>query len=74
MAFDDFFTRLTTFPRHDWQARLALDSVCRPNAKLLSTGLARYVLWAQSSTDGTELSVPAHGRRTDRLVVGEVLA
>jgi CRISPR-associated endonuclease/helicase Cas3 len=41
MTFDAFFKRLTGYSRHDWQARLALDSVCRNRLIRIPTGFGK---------------------------------
>jgi CRISPR-associated endonuclease/helicase Cas3 len=41
MTFDAFFQILTKYPRHDWQARLALDSVCRDRLIRIPTGFGK---------------------------------
>jgi CRISPR-associated endonuclease/helicase Cas3 len=41
MTFDDFFKRLTNHRRHDWQARLALDTVCRNRLIRIPTGFGK---------------------------------
>jgi hypothetical protein len=38
---DEFFERLTGHPPHEWQARLALDEVCRDRLIRIPTGSAR---------------------------------
>ncbi|MBX5496226.1 MAG: CRISPR-associated endonuclease Cas3'' [Bryobacteraceae bacterium] len=41
MTFDDFFRRLTGYRPHDWQARLAGDSVCRNRLIRIPTGFGK---------------------------------
>src|SRR6266508_4145077 len=41
MTFETFFKLLTNHPRHDWQARLALDSVCRDRLIRVPTGFGK---------------------------------
>jgi CRISPR-associated endonuclease/helicase Cas3 len=41
MTFDPFFKHLTGYSRHDWQARLALDSVCKSRLIRIPTGFGK---------------------------------
>jgi CRISPR-associated endonuclease/helicase Cas3 len=41
MSFDDFFQQLTGHHRHDWQARLALDTVCSNRLIRIPTGFGK---------------------------------
>ena len=40
-GFDDFFQRLTGYPRHEWQARLAVDDICRDRLIRIPTGFGK---------------------------------
>ncbi len=40
-TFDEFFDRLTKYPRHDWQARLAVDDGCRDRLIRIPTGFGK---------------------------------
>lgn len=40
-SFDDFFEQVTRYVRHDWQARLALDSTCRDRLIRIPTGFGK---------------------------------
>src|SRR4051812_26858264 len=41
MTFDEFFGRVTGHSRHEWQARLAVDGVCRNRLIRIPTGFGK---------------------------------